>query len=105
MAFGKMAVLWDTREYRISLIPRIHYNFIITAGEIEIAGDWLVVTCVSPVQSHLYDHRYSFHPALNNIHTNIHKKKKKKKKEKKRTKENVDKNRIARVSINDINKN
>ena len=84
MAFGKMAVLWDTREYRISLIPRIHYNFIITAGEIEIAGDWLVVTCVSPVQSHLYDHRYSFHPTLNNIHTNIHKKKRRRKKRKKK---------------------
>lgn len=65
MAFGKMAVLWDTREYRISLIPRIHYNFIITAGEIEIAG---LVSCNMRVT----DHRYSFHPALNNIHTNIH---------------------------------
>lgn len=80
MAFGKMAALWNTREYRISLIPRIHYNFIITAGEIEIAG-LVSVTCMSPV--HFYDHRYSFHPALNNIHTNIHKKKE--------TKENVDK--------------
>lgn len=52
---------------------------------------------MSPIQSHLYDHRYSFHPALNNIHTNIHIKKKKRRI--KRTKENVDKSRIARYRL------